>query len=211
MKLRWDLVALVYVAMAIAGGMLSGWFNGTNPLVHPSPKLVLDPWVRDAVSCGLGLVLGLFVVIITRIAVARASWARRLHEQLRPICTGMGMPTIVLVSLLSSLGEEMFFRSFLCPIVGVPAQALLFGVAHQMPGPSRWIWVAWAGLVGLALGLLYRSVGSLVGPLVAHAFINSVNLLHLRDHDFPTQAPQAGGALGLLLAPRSAAARRSRS
>jgi membrane protease YdiL (CAAX protease family) len=90
---------------------------------------------------------------------------------------------IVLTAMLSSLGEEMFFRSFLTPWVGVIPQALLFAVLHQVPGPSRWVWVSWAAVAGLAFGGLYWAVGSLSGPLLAHAVINAVNLAHLRDHE----------------------------
>jgi membrane protease YdiL (CAAX protease family) len=77
--------------------------------------------------------------------------------------------------------------------MGLLPQALLFGLAHQMPGPSRWIWVSWALLVGLALGALYAFTGSLLGPVVAHAVVNGLNL-HFLKHHMPvvprTEAPQ---------------------
>jgi uncharacterized protein len=181
-KTRWDLVALVYVGLAIAGAVLSRWFNGTHPWVHPHPWLLLGPFARDAISCGLGLGFGLLVVLITRITVTRARWAQRLHEQLRPVAQGMRTHTVVIIATLSSFGEEMFFRSFLTPLLGVVAQAVVFGLLHQVRGSSRWVWVGWAAAVGLVLGLLYWSLGSLGGPLVAHAVINGLNLVHLRDH-----------------------------
>jgi membrane protease YdiL (CAAX protease family) len=62
---------------------------------------------------------------------------------------------------------------------------------HQLPGPSRWIWVSWAFLVGLALGALFELTGSLLGPLAAHALVNGVNLSFLKNHD-PGAMPVPG-------------------
>jgi membrane protease YdiL (CAAX protease family) len=67
--------------------------------------------------------------------------------------------------------------------MGLLPQALLFGLVHQMPGPSRWIWVSWALVVGLALGALYEVTGSLLGPIVAHAVVNGLNLHFLKHHE----------------------------
>jgi hypothetical protein len=45
------------------------------------------------------------------------------------------------------------------------------------------VWIAWAMIVGAALGAIFALTGSLVGPLLAHAVVNAVNLSYLRDHD----------------------------
>jgi membrane protease YdiL (CAAX protease family) len=95
---------------------------------------------------------------------------------------------------LSGLGEELFFRGFLVPVIGVAAQAAIFGLAHQLRGPSRWVWVGWATLVGLCLGLVFALTGSLVGPIVTHVLVNGYNLAFLRDHD-PTPRRRLGGLL----------------
>jgi hypothetical protein len=104
----------------------------------------------------------------------------------------MATTTLLLVAALSSLGEEMLFRSLLTPWLGIWGQGALFGVLHQMPGRSRWVWMLWAAVVGLVLGAMYRMTGSLVGPLVAHAFINALNLLWLRDRRGALSASGSG-------------------
>src|SRR5262249_38367946 len=73
--------------------------------------------------------------------------------------------------------------------IGLLPQALLFGAAHQIAGPSRWVWMAWATVVGLCLGAMFQLTGSLVGPLLAHALVNALNLAYLKSHD---PAPQHG-------------------
>src|SRR5262249_40209873 len=96
---------------------------------------------------------------------------------------------ILLVAGLSSLGEELLFRGLLTPTVGIPISALLFGLAHQIKGPSRWGWVAWATGVGAGVGVVFAATGSLVGPLLAHAVVNAAKLTYLRDHD-PGEDPE---------------------
>jgi membrane protease YdiL (CAAX protease family) len=140
------------------------------------------------------MVLAVAVIVLTRVLVARAAWSRRLHAELRPVAVGLSTSGIGMIAVLSSLGEELFFRGFLTPWVGVLAQGILFGAAHQIRGPSRWWWMSWAALAGLALGALHWVFGSLSGPIVAHALINGVNLAYLRDHD-PTKRPNRLGGL----------------
>ena len=69
------------------------------------------------------------------------------------------------------------------PWLGVLPAAAIFGLAHQIRGPSRWVWVGWASAVGLGLGALFAATGSLLGPFLAHALVNAVNLSFLRDHE----------------------------
>jgi membrane protease YdiL (CAAX protease family) len=102
---------------------------------------------------------------------------------------------MIVMAALSAFGEEMLFRGLLGPAIGVVPQALVFGAAHQISGPSRWVWVAWATLVGLALGGMFQLTGSLIGPIAAHALVNALNLAYLKAHD-PAPRRSLGGLLG---------------
>jgi membrane protease YdiL (CAAX protease family) len=107
---------------------------------------------------------------------------------------------IAVIAALSALAEELVFRGLLMPWLGLLPQALLFGVVHaQLSGPSRWVWVAWACVVGLALGAMFGLTGSLLGPMLSHALINGLNLVYLKSHD--TAPPR--NSLGGLLSDRS--------
>lgn len=177
-------VAGVYAAMAAMAMALTLVFRDTLPWSHPRPWLALPPGVAIFVSSTLGLALASGVVFATRILVGRYAWARRLHAELRPAALGLPWGHIVLLAGLSSLGEELLFRGLLVPWIGVIPAALLFGLAHQTRGRSRWVWAGWAMVVGLLLGGIFNLTGSLVGPVLAHALINGVNLAFLRDNDF---------------------------
>jgi membrane protease YdiL (CAAX protease family) len=193
--LGWQTISALYLLLASLACGLAVALGGLLPLVHPSPWLALDEPVRSGSSLVLGLAFAVVTIAATRIAVVRWAWVRRLHLELRPIAKGLGSPTLVTVAVLSSIGEELFFRGFLLPLLGVVAQAAVFGLAHQMRGKSRWAWVGWATLVGLCLGAIFALTGSLLGPLVAHALINGYNLAFLRDHDPCRSRRNLGGLL----------------
>jgi uncharacterized protein len=149
---------------------------------HPAPWLALKKPAAVAVSAALGLTLAAIVIASTRVVVARFSWGQRLLRDLRPMARDLSLGHILLLAGLSSLGEELLFRGLLTPAIGVALSASLFGLAHQIDGPSRWVWVGWAMVIGAGLGAIFAATGSLVGPLLAHAIMNAVNLSYLRDH-----------------------------
>ncbi len=153
------------------------------PWVYAAPWLSLTTLESVAASAVLGLLLAVLVVGGTRVTVRRYGWAQRLHVDLRPMAHGMSSWNIVVIATFSSLGEEFLFRGLVQPWVGVLPAAVLFGICHQVPGPARWVWVCWATAVGLAFGAIFAATGSLVGPLLAHAVINAINLTFLRDFD----------------------------
>jgi hypothetical protein len=153
------------------------------PWAYPDPWLALPPVQALALSAVLGVVAAVGVIASTRVSIRYFAWARLLHSELRPVARDLGPGQILLVAGLSSLGEELLFRGLLTPTVGVIISAALFGLAHQMKGPLRWVWAAWAMGVGLLLGAIFALTGSLVGPLLTHALVNAANLTYLRDHD----------------------------
>jgi len=171
-------VGYALLAVLASGIAIIAW--GELPLSHPSPWWSMHPAASAAISGALGMTLASGVIAFTRLAMLHFGWAQRLSMELRPIARALSLPQVLLISGLSSLGEELLFRGVLTSWLGVVPSAVLFGLAHQMRGPSRWVWVGWATAVGLALGAIFAATGSLLGPLLAHAVINAVNLSFLR-------------------------------
>jgi hypothetical protein len=176
-------IAASYVLLAtLATGLALALRDGA-PWVCPDPWLPLPPIQALVLSAVLGVVSAVAIIALTRVSVRHFAWAQRLHSELRPVARDLGVGQILMVAGLSSLGEELLFRGLLVPTVGVWLSAAAFGLAHQMRGPSRWVWAGWATGVGLLLGAIFAMTGSLVGPLLAHALVNAANLTYLRDHD----------------------------
>ncbi len=157
-------------------------------------RLSDDPLAGHLASLAGGVAVAVAVVAATRLLVRTQSWAAALHADLRPVARALGPGAVVPVALASSLGEEMLFRGALVPWVGVIVSSALFGALHQLRGRSRLSWAAFAAVVGLMLGALFRATGSLVGPILAHALINGVNLRFLMTHA-PTDSTQFVGLL----------------
>jgi uncharacterized protein len=190
---RWGVVA--YTLMTVAAVCIAGLWLERSLLQHPDPWLQLDPTVAALYSLLLGVTFAAAVVLGSRLSVRRFAWARRLHEAFRPFATHLSGTTIVALALASGVGEEALFRGLLDPALGLLPQAVLFGLVHQLPGPSRWVWIAWAGIVGLGLGVIFELTGSLLGPIVAHTLINGLNLNYLRLAEHKAQSRGLGGLL----------------
>ena len=194
--IRWGRFAAAYAFLGVISCVVAMVWSHGSPLEHPEPWLPLAGPSAHVYSLAVGLAFGALVVMVTRLCVGRFAWARRLHGELRPFARGISVTGIVVLALLSAAGEELLFRGLLQPWIGVVGQALLFGVVHQMPGPSRWVWVSWATLIGLALGALFALTGSLLGAFAAHALINGLNLYYLKSHDPEPPRRSLGGLLG---------------
>jgi membrane protease YdiL (CAAX protease family) len=194
--LRYGLLAIAYASMAVLALGVSELFLDRSVWLYPTPWLGLEGPAAHIYSLALGIALGALVVFGTRRMVERLSWAQELASALRPFARDLSGGGIVAVALLSSIGEELLFRGLVQPWVGLWLQALLFGLLHQMPGPSRWAWVAWASVIGLVFGAVFAGTGSLIGPVVAHAIINGFNLNYLQSHDPELLRRGLGGLLG---------------
>lgn len=191
--LRWGAMAYAILAAAVSAGGL--WWRGEIPLRFADPWLPLEPWLAHLYSCLLGGALGMLMVFLSRVSVNHFVWARRLHRELRPVATQLSPGDIWLLAILSALGEELLFRGLLQPVIGLWGQAVIFGLLHQLAGPSRWIWVSWAAVVGLLFGLLFQLTGSLFGPILAHALINGLNMSFLKHHNPDPRRESIGGLL----------------
>lgn len=176
-------IAAAYALLASFAGSLSFLLRDDAPWVHPHPWITAPPLTATLTSALLGMATAAIIVVSTRFVVGRFAWAQRLHSELRPVAHDLTVGQIFLLAGLSSLGEEVLFRGLMTPALGVVISSVLFGVLHQVRGPSRWVWISWATVVGLVLGTIFAATGSLVGPLLAHAVVNAVNLGYLRDHD----------------------------
>jgi len=178
-------------ALAVGHG-----FERGSLLAYPAPWLPLEGFEAHAFSVVLGAAFAGAVVIGTRLLVQNVGWAKNLHRDLRPMTLGLDGAGVAVIAALSAIAEELVFRGLLMPWIGLVPQALLFGVVHaQLSGPSRWVWVAWATVVGLALGAIFALSGSLFGAVLAHALINGLNLLYLKSHDTAPPRNSLGGLL----------------
>lgn len=188
---------LVYGAVALLTIGIA-FVRGRSPVeIDAEAWLELPSWARHGASVSGGVVLALVTVRATRAFVGRWRWARTLHADLRPAVQGAADGTLLVLGIASGIAEELFFRGLLAPVLGLVLSSLAFGGVHQLRGRVGWIWASWAAVMGLLFGALFLGTGSLLGPIVAHATINVMNLRFLRDTDLSPKKPRRlGGLLG---------------
>jgi membrane protease YdiL (CAAX protease family) len=143
---------------------------------------------RLLLSPVLGCLVGGGVVLLSRLAVHRFDWARRLHTDFRGILGHLTGREIIILALASSVGEELLFRGALQPWIGLWPQAVVFALLHIGPGARFLPWTASALVVGVLFGYLVEWTGDLGGPIAAHFIINLLNLQFISRVELPKPA-----------------------
>ncbi len=143
-------------------------------------------WDRNVFTLGdrplLSLLIGVAIACGT---VASGIILFRLVPALRKLCDELAPPLVdgargrdlVLVSVASGVGEEVFFRGALQPVLGIVVASLLFGALHVGPDRRYLIWTLWAVGAGFLFGFLYLWTGGLLAPITAHVLHNAATLL----------------------------------
>lgn len=81
----------------------------------------------------------------------------------------------VSIGLLTGIAEELCFRGLIQNSWGLLPASLLFGLLH-MPGLQHWAYAVWAGLMSLALGLIYQLSDNLLLVMAVHVCNNCLAL-----------------------------------
>lgn len=103
---------------------------------------------------------------------------RSMADELAPdLVDRMSVPDLVLISVFSGVGEEMFFRGAVQPEFGLTVAALAFGLVHIGPDRRYLIWTLWAILAGFVFGFLYLYTGGLLAPMIAHGLHNAATFV----------------------------------
>jgi membrane protease YdiL (CAAX protease family) len=183
-------LAVVSVGAAVVRGRSPIW------LADAESWLALPPLAGHALSLAFGAAIAVATIGATRQFVRRWDWARTLHADLRPTVRDAGSGALVVLGIAGAVSEELFFRGLLMTAFGLVLSSLAFGFLHQVRGRARWVWAAWATVMGLIFGALLLATGSLLGPILAHAAINVANLRFLRDTEIePPKRRRLGGLL----------------
>lgn len=133
-------------------------------------------------SVPLGLLLGALTAVLSvssgLLLYRLVPVLRQIADELGPrLVEGASNQNLILVSIFSGVGEEVFFRGAVQQEFGLLVASLLFGVVHVGPDRRYLLWSAWAVVAGLIFGLLYEFTGGLLAPILAHAGHNAATLL----------------------------------
>jgi membrane protease YdiL (CAAX protease family) len=179
----WSRPALVMVLYLGLGAAALGWTSlRGQPSLWQVPGRP-DPWVFTGIL--VGLLVGLGIVFASRMAFFRFEWARALHRDFRGLLMPLGDREIIVLAAASSIGEEMFFRGAMVPVLGLVGSSAVFALLHMgLPPRVRHLpWTISSFVAGVVFGALYLWTGDLTGAVVAHFTVNFLNLRHVAQYD----------------------------
>lgn len=175
-----SLALLIYGPLTLVGLLWARMGGGRWAWSFGDPSLRAPYWAQLLTSLSLGLGLAVVVVGVTPWLVERTVWARSLHAELKEIIDPLSHAQITVLALASGLGEEIFFRGAMQPVLGLWVTSLIFGAFHIGPRKAFPAWAIWAFAVGAALGWVFELTGTLWGSVLAHVWINQRNMLFLK-------------------------------
>ena len=165
--------SLFYLFLSLLGLIISKIFH-----VSPWTTTPLIPKIPSYLVILSGLVLGLFIVILSHILDRFKPFAR-LNTIIAHHLPGLRFSDIVILSIFSSFGEELLFRGVLLQLLGIHISSLIFGLLHYGGKRDFLLWGIMGWVMGYFLGGLFLATGSLLAPMLAHLTINFFNLNHL--------------------------------
>ncbi|MCA9539983.1 MAG: CPBP family intramembrane metalloprotease [Myxococcales bacterium] len=163
----------LYVVMIAVAALLQLGFGGDLSALFARRPLPADGPVVDI---ALGVAVGLLAVLLSRLGTARFDWSRRIDAEFRDLLGPLEPREIFGLAIASALAEEMFFRGFLQPLIGLEASAVVFGAAHVPWRRSLIAWTFAALAMGYVLGWMFEARGNLIAPVLAHFTVNYFNL-----------------------------------
>jgi len=160
---------------------LAGWWWLQR---WPSPRtflaLALDH-VPEDLRYGVWLGLGgwgiTILVTMAAVMITPAGVAEPPHEVPEVIAwlVGLSLPRRLLIIFVAMTVEELFFRGFLQPRIGLAWSSLLFALAHANYGlPFMMVSVL---TISLLIGYALRRRGRLLPCIVAHGVFDAIQLL----------------------------------
>lgn len=178
-----------YLVLSLAGIVWIGLRDGTVSLrlfFAPGGFLAPQGWWFDLF---LGLACGASLLAAWAAASRWLPLARRLEGQMGTLLGRLEPAEVVGLAVVSSLGEELFFRGALQGSIGWLWATVLFALIHHGPGPAFRLWTLFAAIAGGLFGGLFLWRGNLLAPVVAHFLVNAVNL-----HRIARRGPSTRGA-----------------
>ncbi len=85
----------------------------------------------------------------------------------------------IFASIIEPINEEIVFRGFLVPRIGILPTSMLLGLAHYSYGSTFGIEVLAAFAFGILAGYVRKRTGSLYPGIVGHILINSLAALSI--------------------------------
>ncbi len=139
-------------------------------------------FVPKGIAANVAIGILIFLVILAfEIAVGLASAATNvpINTNADLVFAGAPMWFYIFAAVIEPINEEIMFRGFLVPRLGVILSALIFGAAHYSYYSTFGIEVIAAFIFGTMAGYVFKKKKSIYPGIVAHILVNSLAVLAL--------------------------------
>lgn len=131
-----------------------------------------------------GLVFGAFAGLFSREVVASKFMEKSRYKYAKAFSQfNLSWVQIIFLSLCAGIGEEIFFRGVLQPLLGIVITSFLFVAVHGYLNPMNWRLMIYGLIMTffiVGIGVMHERMG-VVAPILAHAMIDVVLLKSLSD------------------------------
>lgn len=99
-----------------------------------------------------------------------------------PLAASLSVRSALVVSLAAGIGEELFFRGFLLPYIGLLGSSILFSLTHFFFEIRKYfvLCIVYTA-IGAIFGLLFQDTGSLWVVVIFHALYDFMALLFFKS------------------------------
>ncbi|HUB92677.1 MAG TPA: CPBP family intramembrane glutamic endopeptidase, partial [Candidatus Saccharimonadales bacterium] len=134
----------------------------------------------SAFTIGLGLLIFVIMMVISLGAGLLQNIINvPINTNVDLVLAGAPLWFYVFAAIIEPINEEVLFRGFMVPRIGIVASSLIFGILHATYDSTFAIEVIAAIVFGLLSGYVYRKTGSLYPSMIAHILVNSIAIIAL--------------------------------
>lgn len=138
------------------------------------------------VQLGIGVAYGLITALLALWVISRDFFKKEMkfyHSVISQL--DLNFASIIFLSLCAGIGEEIFFRAGMQPLLGLWLTSVIFVLLHGYLNPYNWR----ISIYGIAMvffiagiGYLFREVG-LISAMAAHTVLDIVLFMKLVDRN----------------------------
>ena len=132
---------------------------------------------RKALAYGITIFLAILLLELG-LGAFQAATHISLPTNVRQLLSGLPAYFFAFAVIVAPIDEEILFRGFLVPRIGIILSALIFGILHFLSYASISEFIA-AFVFGLIAGYAFKRTRSLYSTIIPHMLVNLLGILAL--------------------------------
>lgn len=174
-----DFIVGASVAQSFAFSMLAlAWmtFRGNNlKQIASGLGLIKKITWKKAIALGISAFIAILILEIGLSAFESVTGIN-LPTNVQQIFSGLPLYFLIFSTIIAPINEEILFRGFLVPRIGIIGSAIIFGLLHYLSYASISEFIA-AFVFGIIAGYIRKKYSSLYPSIIAHILVNTLGFL----------------------------------